>query len=321
MKNTVTKNNAIGGYFELETNLGQEYFDDCLRLNTGRNCLRYIIRAYNIKKMYVPAYICPVVTEAIKSEKCDFIEFDIDENFMPTMDFEQNEYILYPNYFGICQNNVKVLTEKYPKVIIDNTHSFFSPKQGLASFNSARKFFGVPDGAYCFCDKKNVYGLETDKSYLRFNHLIQRVDLSAEDGYHSFEMNDDFLIDEPIKYMSKLSHKILDGLDYEKIKIKRRKNFLFLHTLLRDKNQLNIDIDTDCIPFEYPFLCADVSLLEYLFENQIYATHYWDNKKQRKNSFEAFLSSNLVSLPIDQRYGDIEMKKVAMTVFSYIHNI
>ena len=36
-------------------------------------------------------------------------------------------------------------------VIIDNAQAFYSKHQDRAySFNSARKFFGVPDGAYLF---------------------------------------------------------------------------------------------------------------------------------------------------------------------------
>ena len=34
---------AIGGYFELELQQGEEYHKDALRLNTARNCFEYIL--------------------------------------------------------------------------------------------------------------------------------------------------------------------------------------------------------------------------------------------------------------------------------------
>ena len=45
----------IGGYFGLEMNPLKTYkFDeDALLFNTARNCLRYVIRAFNIKEINI----------------------------------------------------------------------------------------------------------------------------------------------------------------------------------------------------------------------------------------------------------------------------
>ena len=40
----------IGGYLEFERNQGEEFHKNCLALNTGRNCLRYLIRVRKIRK-------------------------------------------------------------------------------------------------------------------------------------------------------------------------------------------------------------------------------------------------------------------------------
>ena len=52
---------AIGGYFELELPLKEEFHKDALRLNSGKNCLEYILRARQYKKVYIPYYTCDVV--------------------------------------------------------------------------------------------------------------------------------------------------------------------------------------------------------------------------------------------------------------------
>ena len=45
---------AIGGYFSLELPQREEYHKHAIRLNTGRNCLEYILRAREYKKAYLP---------------------------------------------------------------------------------------------------------------------------------------------------------------------------------------------------------------------------------------------------------------------------
>ena len=72
---------------------------------------------------------------------------------MPTIIFDDNSYVLYTNYFGICAKNIKELAKKYKNLIVDNAQAFYMPKYGIASFNSLRKFFGVPDGSFLMCDK------------------------------------------------------------------------------------------------------------------------------------------------------------------------
>ena len=52
---------SIGGYFSLELPKYEEYHKDAIRLNTGRNCLEYILRARRYSKVYIPYYTCEVI--------------------------------------------------------------------------------------------------------------------------------------------------------------------------------------------------------------------------------------------------------------------
>ena len=51
-----------------------------IKLNTARNCLRYIIRAYGIEEIYVPYYICPTIKSAIRKEKAKINFYHVDKN-------------------------------------------------------------------------------------------------------------------------------------------------------------------------------------------------------------------------------------------------
>ena len=101
----------IGGYFGLELPVKKEYWTNAIKLNCARNALRYIISAYEIKEINIPFYTCPVVWQAARNEDCKINFYHIDKDFMPTKEFEENNFILYTNYFGICTKNAKKLAK------------------------------------------------------------------------------------------------------------------------------------------------------------------------------------------------------------------
>ena len=45
--------NSIGGYFELELQRGKEYHEHAVKLNTGRNALKYILKVKEYEKIYL----------------------------------------------------------------------------------------------------------------------------------------------------------------------------------------------------------------------------------------------------------------------------
>lgn len=113
----------------------------------ARDALKYVIKKEQIKEIYIPYYLCDVMRHAVFEAGCKPIFYHIDDSFFPTKTFQPNSYILYPNYFGICDKNVDKLIQTYPKVIVDNAHAYYAKPRGFASFNSAKKFLPVKSGA------------------------------------------------------------------------------------------------------------------------------------------------------------------------------
>ncbi len=304
----------IGGYFELESFGSPEYHDRAIKLNSGRNALRYIIRAYGIREMLVPRYTCPVVFEALAEENCKVIFYSIDEKLNPSMDIDgemkQNKFVLYNNYFGVCGNVVERLIGKYTNVIVDSAQSFYSLKKGIASFYSPRKFFGLPDGGILRCDKELDDKFEEDISIDRCSHLLKRYDLPATEGYPDFQRNDNSLIGQPIKHMSKLTQALMSNINYSNTRKIRMENFSFLHDNLWDDNELKIDMAKDDVPLVYPFLLKNKELRKKLIERRVYVATYWPELEKYcdEGSFELYLKNYLIPIPIDQRYGLEEMK-------------
>ena len=120
------------------------------KFNSARNSFKYLIKFFNIKEIHMPYYLCDVMRHSAVSENCKPIFYHINDNFMPDTEFSKSSFILYPNYFGICENNTVILSQKYPNLIIDNAHSFLSKPLGLSCFNSFRKFFQNQNESYLY---------------------------------------------------------------------------------------------------------------------------------------------------------------------------
>lgn len=312
----------IGGYFELELQKSEEYHNGALRLNTGRNSVEYILRAKGYKKIYIPYYTCEVILEPINKLNISYQFYYIDIEFRPDFDFstiEKDAVFLYTNYFGICDHVVDEIAKQCDHLIIDNSQSFFSsPLPKVDTFYSARKFFGVPDGAYLYTDEVLNQPLETDISYQRFEHLLGRIDLGAEKFYHTYKCNDELLMNQSLKNMSVLTQKLLSSINYQSVAEARRFNFEWLHAKLSETNQLNINNSPGAIPMVYPYLVkSGEQLKKKLIENKVYIATYWPNVLEwsDKASLEHKLTQELVPLPIDQRYNKEDLEKYLEIIF------
>jgi len=308
---------AIGGYFELELKKGKEYYPELLKLNTGRNCLEYILKAKNYKKIYIPYYTCEVILEPIKKLNIQYELYKINDLLEPVIkQIDKNAVFLYINYFGLKQEFIKTISKDFKNLIIDNSQAFFSePIKDIDTFYSPRKFFGVPDGGYLSTNKKIDITLEKNVSLNRISHLIKRIEFGPEQGYDDFTRNDESLNNQPIKKMSNFTKSILSSINYSEVRKIRNENFNLLHAQLRDKNELGDLIEkSEPIngPMIYPLLITRYGIREYLIKNKIYVAIYWPNvfNWAEENSFEYKLAKYLLPLPIDQRYDLEDMKKI-----------
>lgn len=312
----------IGGYLELETNnFGSVFHDKAIAVNSCRNALEYILLANNYKKIYIPYYTCDVTLQPIKRLNIDFEFYHLNNNFFPKIEaIEENEVLLFVNYFGLMNNSISILQEKYQNLIIDNAQAFYAkPFDTIPTIYSPRKFFGLPDGGFVYSDKKLNINLETDKSDDRMSHLITRVEAGAEEGYKLFQQNENKLDDLPLQRMSKLTDKLLRNIDFETVRKKRNENFGILHRELKNGNEFSSIIEKPNIngPLVYPFLRkGNVKLRDLFIEERIFIATYWPNVWNwcDGESLEHYLADNLLPLPIDQRYGVEDMQKILLLI-------
>lgn len=299
---------AIGGYFKLDLpDGGHEYHQGAIKLNTGRNALEYVLRANNYEKIFLPLYTCHVMLQPIERLGIPYELYHINESLEPEFDFgrlNKGDVFLYNNYFGIKGSFLPKLKDKAPNLIVDNVQAFFDlPLTGVPTFYSARKFFGVPDGAYLYSEKGLNGALEQDISHSRFAHLLIRLEEGPEKGYATFVENDKQLDHQPVKRMSRLTELLLREIDYQQHATERVRNFNYFHDLLGSKNELKISLaDEHHVPMAYPFLGGDDSLHARLVESRIYVPRYWPRLLSdfSQTTLENKLVTQLIPLPIDK---------------------
>ena len=293
-----------------------EFHKAALRLNTSRNAFEYVLRARKYRKVYMPFYTCEVMMAPLKKLGVSFEYYRINKQLepieLPTL--KDDEAFLYTNYFGLKQSYVKRLSVIYGnQLIVDNAQAFYAePVNGIDTFYSARKFFGLPDGAYLYTDCLLDCEFDLDVSYERCSHLLKRIDLGAEAGFQDFHANDDSLIGQPILRMSHLTQNLLNSIDYENVRKRRLANFEKLDKALKASNLLSHSLDENSVPMVYPYLSTDGNLRDKLIANRVYVARYWPNVLDwcREGDWEYTLAKNTCYLPVDQRYGENDMMRI-----------
>ena len=319
----------IGGYFELELNdFNDLYHNNALALNSGRNCLEHILNNSKYKHIYIPYYTCEVILEPLKKSGILYTFYNIDQNFMPIISIlDDDDALLYTNYFGLMNIQVEELSKKITNLIVDNAQAFYDmPLKDIPTFYSPRKFFGLPDGGFVYttvnCEHNDF---EIDSSIDRMSYLIGSIELGKEYFYEDFKTSEMSLIKQPIKKMSEITKRLLNSIDFKKIKEIRLSNFYYIHDKLKMKNELSYLIDEAEInvPMIYPLLISDIDGIRmHLIKNRIYVAQYWPNVLDwiDKESFEYNLAKNIIPISINQHYNIDDLDYIVQTINDFIYD-
>lgn len=311
----------IGGYFELELPRPQDKFihSECVFVNSGRHALEYILRSLgaNVRKIWIPFYTCEAVIQPIIKLGINYDFYHISTNLELEKEvlLGEDEYIIVNNYYGIKDDYISKLVEFYGnRMIVDNAQAWYAKEiSGINSFYSPRKFFGMPDGGVASCNIEYSAAIETDLSVDRCSHLMKRIDLNAGSGFSDFRINSQSIRESSLKWMSKLTERILSSIDYDTAKSIRLSNFQYLHEHLKTTNLLEMpSMDSFECPMVYPYIIDKPSLRQHLIDNKIFVATYWPNVLQWCDEFmtEYKITKNLIPLPIDQRYNLEDMARI-----------
>lgn len=318
-----TTASGIGGYFELE--LPRQYempYQGSMRFQSARSAFLALLRAGKPKRIWMPKFICDSMLVPLERETIEIAWYEVNDKFAVESELQigRNDWLLYVNYFGVCNNNVTELSRRFSpqQLVLDYSQAFFDApeKSVVATIYSPRKFFGVPDGGILVSqmqislpDRQDVDSIE------RTSHLIKRLGDTAESGYADFQRAESSLANCEPKRMSKLSEKILASVDFESIGKRRRENFSYLHRLLGKSNLMSVDQSQVSAPLCYPYITKDADLRNRLIENKVFVATYWPDAAVRVGkAWAEKMVAKLLPLPIDQRYGRADMQRIASLI-------
>lgn len=316
----------MGGYFGLDLPDYGDPFPDTFKFQSGRAALRAVIEAAGIERVLLPAYICDSVIRAVVDSGAVTETYFLDSSLYPKnlpSSFPEKCVFLYVNYFGLCQKNVNRLLQEIPSknLIIDNSQALFAqPSSALATIYSIRKFVGVPDGGLLVTPTVEIKEqlAEDTNSIGRMRHLLLRMAYPAQNGYADYiEAERSLDSNKPLK-MSRLTKRLLSGIDMVKVKQKRRENFLSLAAQLDTYGTHKWELDAESVPLCYPLIVDwNVECLKNsLVEKGIYIPTYWLDAKPRvlHNSIEYCLTTRCLAVPCDQRYSSFQISHLANEV-------
>ena len=307
----------IGGYIEFEHYRGNLLHENAIALNCGRNCLAYLFRSKEIKRLKIPYFICGSIYDVCDRERVEKSFYHIGLDFRPVepLTLGDDEWLYLVNFYGQLNNTiVQEYIERFGRVIVDQANDYFAePVSRTDTIYTCRKWFGVADGAFLYTNKTIDEDFPRDESYNRVRFLLGRFERTANEFYKDYVDNNKSFATEPIKRMSLLTENLLRGIDYKEAKNKRKDNYSYLHEKLGAYNLLKPKLAT----FMYPFMIDNgAKIKKELQAKMIYIPTLWPTvfKITNPNDAEYKMADNILPLPIDQRYDIEDMDRMVKTI-------
>ena len=327
----------LGSDFELDTSELSEKEDSiynylssfhAVYTDSGRSALVLLNKKIKSGTILLPAYLCESVLDVYRGKfPLRFYQIkkdlSIDYNdFESKLDRDVSVvYLLH--YFGQLQSDdfLQLLNDKKQKygftIIEDTTHSIFTKSRTIGDYCicSLRKWFPIPDGGVLYSsDKtiidfmKNVFPKSSsnrlDAMILKKWYIDGKVDSNSlyrkifiEEESKLGQQQNPYLI-------SGISGELLKCYSVTQLKERRKYNYKEISKALTQKHIKQVLKETDIVPLTCPIFVDQRDLLrEYLIKNQVYCAVHWPIDGRLQNEKAVEISSHILSLPIDQRYG------------------
>jgi hypothetical protein len=321
----------IGGEIDSHETKYYEYATD-----SGRSSLKLILKSLKNKTFLIPDFTCEIIIKVLDEKKIKYSFYKINKNLM--IDFnsikkQKNYEVLYIiNFFG----NYQKLPEKYyrNKILIED--NVFLPKienlrktKNWISFNSLRKISSISDGSIVKSTIKlnsreitkqnaNFVKYKNKGKKLKFDYLNGNFSNLKELDYLLTLENGEKILNKQKKifHMSNYSYfRYFDFLNnFEKELKIRKKNYTLLQKKLKKYSLLHHPIFPSFFPILHP---ARNDLKNYLMSKNIYLPIHWPIIKSVNNN----LYKKIISIPVDSRYNEKDMKRISKLIINFKNNL
>ena len=333
---------SIGGRFNLPINNlfsknKRKLNKKLIYVSRGIDALDIIIKNTNLQSVLLPSYLCESILIPFKKNKVKISFYKINKDLTINLEEIKNKLknnkidsILIINYFGFIQPKLKELNNYCEKnnisLIEDSVQSAFTKHIPISQFhfNSYRKLTPIIEGSFLGSKQKLKIKFKNSFKQFLFTYtkllfsLLKNIEPLRTKSNSTISYCEEKLIDYPIPAkMSKLSKSLLKKQDFNKIALRRRKNFLFLLNNIKNIKALFNSLPNQVVPSGFPIILKNNgernNLRKKLIKNNIYCPIHWHlpkeiNKEKYGESWN--LSEKILTIPVDQRYNLEDMKRV-----------
>ena len=285
-----------------------------------------------------------------KGYKCYF--YKLNQNLEPDLEqlfqlnFARIGVFFHLGYFGFPNNNnldfyLNEIKRQGTFIIEDISHTLFSDFKKSKSNDffiaSIRKWSGMPSGGFfssrLFFQLRKELPLNPTYQQLREIALIKKGQY-IETGLASLKEDYLSLFREAEKLMAEdnkaykidpLSQSLIFNLDYDFIKVRRRKNYL---ALLEATKEIIVfepvfkTLPDNVTPLFFPIYCSNLrnDLRSFLIEKNIFCPIHWPVPKVldlKKFPVSEQIYNSILSIPCDQRYDEKDMLQISEAIKSF----
>lgn len=318
---------------------------------SGRNAIKALCKNLNIykKTVVLPIYTCETCIQPFIDEGWEisyyYLNEDLtinEERFIETYSTKKPSVIFLHSFFGFdtIKNEEFLCKIKEDGTIIveDMTQSLFSNHYLRCAdyyVTSLRKFLAIPEGGvlispnmfrdYSICnadvniEKIALNAFDLKKEYF-VNPSIEKKEIFRQ-KYN--ELNLLIAQNDKLQQMGSISRKIIFTCNSENIIKTRRKNYELLSDAIENiqyvKKVIDDDMDGVC-PLYFPIYVENREKLQtYLSKNNVYCPIIWKKATQIDTQDEVteYMYSHMLCIPIDQRYGQLEMNRIVDLLSDY----
>lgn len=307
------------------------------------------------KECLMPAYMCDSVFFPFVHAGWKLHFYHIGKNFQASEEELRSlvEHIrpgllfIHP-YYGVdtwkpMRSLLKEWRGRGIHVMEDVTQSYYLEGAGLEAdyvIGSLRKWYPIPDGGFVASDlpismeelpaggefSMEKWKILTSKwEYLHGNGSEAERKARKEEYLKHNRVMEEWLDEwESVHEISEISKKLLRSEDEEHSKKCRNTNYRYLSEALQEFEYLITIFPTPeegIAPLYFPIYVKErEKLQEFLRKKDIYAPVLWPVGKENKEHLseaERYIYENLLVLPMDQRYGENEMKRMIEAIREY----
>jgi hypothetical protein len=315
----------------------QRWQRNWLPFSHGRASLAWLLERHGARSAVICAYTCPTVPSFLRRRSLKIGTFDLgasrDDIAALTKSLPSPRLVIMPALFGAAPwLNFKALRsalDPSDMIVVDAAqtafgHMDFAPAPGIAVLSCPRKTTELADGAVLavparFGTNADIAGLSIAEKSSALKSAARALWAAADPNLEKQALDcnrqsEESWPDAPHR-MSDLSQVLLTHLDRKWHASIRRRNFRFLAAALKGRFALwKMEKGTPfCLPI---FVDDQKTALSHLHEHRIFASALWPDAEfdAARHRSAAWVARHLISLPVDQRHDEKDMRRIAEVV-------